>query len=234
MTDLGGNYGNFIFLFLNAEHANEDLLKNTSAGYNACRIVLGHPPWFIIFISYCHAGKLVMFFSWSCTSEATKFLMLMIGSYAIGGLAGGEEKDAFWRVVAQCTAGLPEDKPRYVMVSENKVPLLSATKVQTPSLPFCGFKLCYLPIILRCYLGKMFTWFNTKTTVAGAWHHSFLLPYVPGSGVPTRHCGLQCSRCRHVWLCLSDTDWSIWHCTGTRGMSTNTSAHFRIWPLGFL
>ena len=36
--------------------------------------------------------------------------------YAIGGLSGGEEKDAFWRVVAQCTAGLPEDKPRYVMV----------------------------------------------------------------------------------------------------------------------
>nr|XP_024369111.1 queuine tRNA-ribosyltransferase catalytic subunit 1-like isoform X2 [Physcomitrium patens] len=35
--------------------------------------------------------------------------------YAIGGLAGGEGKDAFWRVVAQCTAGLPEDKPRYVM-----------------------------------------------------------------------------------------------------------------------
>ncbi len=36
MTDLGGNYGNFISLFLNAEHANEDLLKNTSAVYNAC------------------------------------------------------------------------------------------------------------------------------------------------------------------------------------------------------
>ncbi|KAG8057079.1 hypothetical protein GUJ93_ZPchr0002g25949 [Zizania palustris] len=35
--------------------------------------------------------------------------------YAIGGLAGGEDKDSFWRVVAQCTAGLPEDKPRYVM-----------------------------------------------------------------------------------------------------------------------
>ncbi|XP_024521803.1 queuine tRNA-ribosyltransferase catalytic subunit 1 [Selaginella moellendorffii] len=35
--------------------------------------------------------------------------------YAIGGLAGGEEKDSFWRVVAQCTAGLPDDKPRYVM-----------------------------------------------------------------------------------------------------------------------
>ncbi|CAL8469347.1 g8888 [Coccomyxa elongata] len=38
--------------------------------------------------------------------------------YAIGGLAGGESKDDFWRVVAQCTApetGLPADKPRYVM-----------------------------------------------------------------------------------------------------------------------
>ncbi|OAE24895.1 hypothetical protein AXG93_2931s1380 [Marchantia polymorpha subsp. ruderalis] len=35
--------------------------------------------------------------------------------YAIGGLSGGEEKDSFWRIVAQCTAGLPEDKPRYVM-----------------------------------------------------------------------------------------------------------------------
>ncbi|KAF5955329.1 hypothetical protein HYC85_008185 [Camellia sinensis] len=35
--------------------------------------------------------------------------------YAIGGLSGGEDKDSFWRVVAQCTASLPEDKPRYVM-----------------------------------------------------------------------------------------------------------------------
>ncbi|GFR40021.1 hypothetical protein Agub_g556 [Astrephomene gubernaculifera] len=35
--------------------------------------------------------------------------------YAIGGLAGGESKDDFWRVVAQCTAGLPPGKPRYVM-----------------------------------------------------------------------------------------------------------------------
>ncbi|XP_074272737.1 uncharacterized protein LOC141596459 isoform X2 [Silene latifolia] len=35
--------------------------------------------------------------------------------YAIGGLSGGESKDSFWRIVAQCTAALPEDKPRYVM-----------------------------------------------------------------------------------------------------------------------
>jgi hypothetical protein len=35
MTDLGGYYGNFISLFVSAEHANEDLLKNTSAVYNA-------------------------------------------------------------------------------------------------------------------------------------------------------------------------------------------------------
>jgi tRNA-guanine family transglycosylase len=44
-------------------------------------------------------------------------LMFFVARYAIGGLAGGEDKDSFWRVVAQCTAGLPEDKPRYVMVS---------------------------------------------------------------------------------------------------------------------
>ena len=37
-------------------------------------------------------------------------------SYAIGGLSGGEDKNSFWRVVAQCTAALPEHKPRYVMV----------------------------------------------------------------------------------------------------------------------
>lgn len=38
--------------------------------------------------------------------------------YAIGGLAGGEDKASFCRVVLQCTApgtGLPPDKPRYVM-----------------------------------------------------------------------------------------------------------------------
>lgn len=35
--------------------------------------------------------------------------------YAIGGLAGGEDKRSFVRVVAQCTAGLPDGKPRYVM-----------------------------------------------------------------------------------------------------------------------
>lgn len=28
--------------------------------------------------------------------------------YAIGGLAGGEDKHSFWKVVEQCTAGLPE------------------------------------------------------------------------------------------------------------------------------
>jgi len=35
--------------------------------------------------------------------------------YAIGGLPGGEGKDKFWRVVAQCCAGLPREKPRYLM-----------------------------------------------------------------------------------------------------------------------
>ena len=35
--------------------------------------------------------------------------------YAIGGLAGGESKDAFWRVILQCCEALPKDKPRYAM-----------------------------------------------------------------------------------------------------------------------
>jgi tRNA-guanine family transglycosylase len=35
--------------------------------------------------------------------------------YAIGGLAGGEEKDQFWRVVDQACRSLPDDKPRYLM-----------------------------------------------------------------------------------------------------------------------
>jgi queuine tRNA-ribosyltransferase catalytic subunit len=35
--------------------------------------------------------------------------------YAIGGLAGGEDKRSFVRVVAQCAAALPPGKPRYVM-----------------------------------------------------------------------------------------------------------------------
>ncbi|MDP2434259.1 MAG: tRNA guanosine(34) transglycosylase Tgt, partial [archaeon] len=35
--------------------------------------------------------------------------------YAIGGLSGGESKDAFWRVVSVCTELLPTGKPRYLM-----------------------------------------------------------------------------------------------------------------------
>lgn len=35
--------------------------------------------------------------------------------YAIGGLAGGESKDDFWRVVHHCCCALPDLKPRYLM-----------------------------------------------------------------------------------------------------------------------
>ncbi|KAG5178790.1 tRNA-guanine(15) transglycosylase-like protein [Tribonema minus] len=46
-------------------------------------------------------------------------LEAMIGrnmpGYAIGGMAGGEEKDVFWRVVAQACDALPPGKPRYLM-----------------------------------------------------------------------------------------------------------------------
>ncbi|ETV99774.1 queuine tRNA-ribosyltransferase [Aphanomyces invadans] len=35
--------------------------------------------------------------------------------YAIGGLAGGEDKTSFWTVVALCAERLPANKPRYLM-----------------------------------------------------------------------------------------------------------------------
>lgn len=35
--------------------------------------------------------------------------------YAIGGLSGGESKDAFWKIVEQCAPRLPSNKPRYLM-----------------------------------------------------------------------------------------------------------------------
>ena len=38
-----------------------------------------------------------------------------IPGYAIGGLAGGESKDDFWKVVNLCCQALPDDKPRYLM-----------------------------------------------------------------------------------------------------------------------
>ncbi|KAF9566741.1 tRNA-guanine transglycosylase [Agrocybe pediades] len=38
-----------------------------------------------------------------------------VAGYAIGGLSGGEEKDVFWRIIKQCAARLPEERPRYSM-----------------------------------------------------------------------------------------------------------------------
>lgn len=43
------------------------------------------------------------------------FIARDLPGYAIGGLAGGESKEAFWKVVAKCAQRLPEDKPRYLM-----------------------------------------------------------------------------------------------------------------------
>ena len=42
-------------------------------------------------------------------------LQYKVPGYAIGGLAGGEAKDDFWKVVDQCCRALPDDKPRYLM-----------------------------------------------------------------------------------------------------------------------
>lgn len=79
-------------------------------------------------------------------------------SYAIGGLSGGEDKDIFWRVVAQCTAALPEDKPRYVMV------LILCTH--------CIFIFCYVIILQLIF----FSYLYKHTSFAGcwlsAWYHS--------------------------------------------------------------
>jgi len=38
-----------------------------------------------------------------------------VNGYAIGGLSGGEAKDIFWKIIAQCASKLPEDRPRYSM-----------------------------------------------------------------------------------------------------------------------
>lgn len=59
-------------------------------------------------------------------------------SYAIGGLAGGEDKDSFWRVVVQCTATLPEDKPRYVMVIFLGLLLMTVSDMELAKLYFMG------------------------------------------------------------------------------------------------
>lgn len=42
-------------------------------------------------------------------------LNYVVPGYAIGGLAGGESKDDFWKVVDQCCRALPDNKPRYLM-----------------------------------------------------------------------------------------------------------------------
>ncbi|ORC90896.1 putative queuine tRNA-ribosyltransferase [Trypanosoma theileri] len=48
-----------------------------------------------------------------CLSEMIK--RTACKGFAIGGLSGGEAKDDFWRIVAQCCKALPKDKPRYCM-----------------------------------------------------------------------------------------------------------------------
>lgn len=47
--------------------------------------------------------------------------------YAIGGLAGGEDKHEFWRVVSQCCKKLPPGKPRYLMGVGYPIDLLVCT-----------------------------------------------------------------------------------------------------------
>ncbi|CAJ0937131.1 unnamed protein product, partial [Mesorhabditis belari] len=57
-------------------------------------------------------GGLDMDMRKECVEEMAKRAKVGI---AIGGLSGGEEKSAFWRVVATCCEALPPHLPRYVM-----------------------------------------------------------------------------------------------------------------------
>lgn len=45
----------------------------------------------------------------------TEMVKRDLPGYAIGGMAGGEDKDDFWKTVKLCCELLPDDKPRYVM-----------------------------------------------------------------------------------------------------------------------
>ncbi|ONM55083.1 Queuine tRNA-ribosyltransferase [Zea mays] len=81
----------------------DDVVKTTITGPRIKEAMYRTIRW----IDRCIAGKII--------NLANRTIELSSMKYAIGGLAGGEDKDSFWRVVAQCTAGLPENKPRYVM-----------------------------------------------------------------------------------------------------------------------
>jgi hypothetical protein len=113
--------------------------------------------------------------------------------YAIGGLAGGESKDSFWRVVAQCTAALPEDKPRYVMVQ--------------------------IPFIISTYILQTSQILVNWVVIFIFFHVTIFSHVFPGCWLSTGYCGLQCFRCWHVWLCLSYSYCSLWHSSCTWGDS---------------
>ena len=52
-----------------------------------------------------------------------------IPGYAIGGLAGGESKEYFWKVVHHCCQALPDDKSRYVMGVDYPLDLVVCTSL---------------------------------------------------------------------------------------------------------
>ena len=86
----------------------------------SCKLMLTDLLW----IFFCHGCNYMISLRSSTHFHVSIFhhcsrsinVVYFYDSYAIGGLSGGEEKDSFWRMVAQCTATLPKDKPRYVMV----------------------------------------------------------------------------------------------------------------------
>ena len=92
-------------------------------------------------------------------------------SYAIGGLAGGESKDLFWHVVAQCTATLPEDKPCYVMVFENANIILAVLFLIHY---WKGNLSCHMsPVSLGCWISFRYRSLQRSR----CWHVWLCLPY---------------------------------------------------------
>jgi tRNA-guanine family transglycosylase len=75
---------------------------------------------FLSFVLSCYAQYISRFFCLTRLSPSftlrirvdSEMTAMDLPGYAIGGLAGGEDKHQFWKVVHQCCQGLPAHKPR--------------------------------------------------------------------------------------------------------------------------
>lgn len=154
------------------------------------------------------------------------FLTFYCDSYAIGGLSGGEDKDSFWRVVAQCTAALPEDKPRYVMVlllnhikyfslsyisspicmcTEKEEQLGTLSNFHSPD-PICNYSIFFtdLDLFFPFYL-FMFVYTNTSNT------HSYACSFCASDALYFSVLGVNICYCIHTYIRLPSCDYVSIH-----------------------